>query len=256
MKARLILITVLTALCGNAFAQDIIHTLDGRSIEAKILEISEDDILYKAFDNIEGPDYRMAVNRVARIVFENGKEQVFAPATLFSQSPYVYDIYGPYGPLEYRGGHFYDRRGRLYEEQLRDYMGVSLYGSDYLKARNQLGGGICLTFTGAGILAASVIGGAFQADFNARTAHMNANSVFFGHDMSHSSGGEMTPYILGGIVGAACLGVGIPLWVKGNKKMNAIADDYNRRYGNKAYGSAATLNLGPTGNGVGLALKF
>lgn len=253
MKARLILITVLTALCGNAFAQDIIHTLDGRSIEAKILEISEEDILYKAFDNVDGPDYRMSVNRIARIVFENGKEQVFAPATLFSQNPYVYDFYGP---LEYRRGHFYDHRGRLYEEQLRDYLGVSLYGSDYLKARNQLGGGICLTFSGAGILAASVIGGAFQADFNARTARMRANSAFFGHESPYSSSGEMTLYIVGGIVGAACLGVGIPLWVKGNKKMNAIADDYNRRYGNKAYGSTATLNLGATGNGVGLALKF
>lgn len=254
MKARLILITVLTALCGNAFAQDIIHTLDGRSIEAKILEISDDDILYKAFDHVEGPDYRMSVNRVARIVFENGKEQTFAPATLFSQSPYVYDFYSPYGPLEYRHGHFYDHRGRLYEEQLRDYLGVSLYGSDYLKARNQLMGGMWLTFSGAGILAASIIGGAFQADFNAKTARLHSNAAFF-HD-TYSSGGEMTLYILGGIAGAACLGVGIPLWVKGNRKMNVLVDDYNQRYGRKAYGSAATLNLGATESGVGLALKF
>ena len=35
MKARMILICVLLGLCGNAFAQDIIHTIDGRSIEAK-----------------------------------------------------------------------------------------------------------------------------------------------------------------------------------------------------------------------------
>ena len=251
MKARLILCTVLTALCGNAFAQDIIHTLDGRSIEAKVLEISDDDILYKAFDHIDGPDYRMSVNRIARIVFENGKEQVFAPATLIAQSPYVYDIYGP---LEYRRGHFYDRHGRLYEDQLRDYLGVSLYGSDYLKAQNQLTGGMWLTFGGTALLASAIIGGAFQADFNATSARMHANSAFF--DSPYSSSGEMTLYIIGGIAGAACIGVGIPLWVKGGRKMNAIADDYNQRYGRNTFGSTATLNLGTTENGVGLALKF
>ena len=31
MKARLILICALLGLCGNAFAQGIIHTIDGRS---------------------------------------------------------------------------------------------------------------------------------------------------------------------------------------------------------------------------------
>ena len=60
MKARLILICALSGLCGHAFVQDIIHTIDGRSIEAKILEINDDDILYKTFDNQDGPDYRNA----------------------------------------------------------------------------------------------------------------------------------------------------------------------------------------------------
>lgn len=97
MKARLILICALMALCGNAFAQDIIHTIDGRSIEAKVLEINDDDILYKTFDNLEGPDYRMSVTRVACIVFQNGTEKSFAPSTILVPSPYAYDHYGPYG---------------------------------------------------------------------------------------------------------------------------------------------------------------
>ena len=99
MKAKLILICVLSGLCGNAFAQDIIHTIDGRSIEAKVLEINDDDILYKTFDNQDGPDYRMSVGRVARIVFQNGTEKSFAPSTLLVPSPYVHDPYGYYGPL-------------------------------------------------------------------------------------------------------------------------------------------------------------
>ena len=63
-------------------------------------------------------------------------------------------------------------------------------------------------------------------------------------------------YIAEGIAGAACLGTGITLWTKGNKKLNAIADDYNQRYGGKAYGSGTSLSIGTTGNGMGLALNF
>ena len=63
-------------------------------------------------------------------------------------------------------------------------------------------------------------------------------------------------YDAGGITGAACLGVGIPLWIKGNRKLNAIADDYNQRYGRNAYGYKSSLSVGPTGNGIGLALNF
>ena len=58
------------------------------------------------------------------------------------------------------------------------------------------------------------------------------------------------------LTGAAALGAGIPLWIKGNKKLNAIADDYNQRYGGKAYGYSPSLSVGTTGNGIGLALNF
>ena len=70
----------------------------------------------------------------------------------------------------------------------------------------------------------------------------------------HSSMGAL--YVAGGIAGAACLGAGIPLWIKGNRKLNAIADDYNQRYGRNAYGYKSSLSVGATGNGVGLALNF
>ena len=251
MKAKVILVCALTVLCGSAFAQDIIHTIDGRSIEAKILEISDEDILYKTFDNQDGPDYRMSVSRVLRIVFQNGTEKSFAPPSLLVPSPYAFDAYGPYGPLEYRWGHYYDRRGRLYADQLRDYLGVSLYGSDYLKAERQLTWGFVLTLTGVPILVGSLVAGCSNAEYN---RHVSAMNMPF--HMQQSAIGSPAPYIVAGLVGAACLGVGIPLWVKGDRKLNVIADDYNQRYGSKNYGYRPSLNLGSTGNGIGLALNF
>ena len=125
-KTRLLLIGLLMAICAEGFAQDIIYTLDSRRIEAKVLEITDDDIRYKTFDNLEGPDYRMSLDRVVRIVFENGTEKVFSQVPLFVPNPYEgigpYGSYGPYGPLSFHWGYYYDRRGRVYEEQLRDYL--------------------------------------------------------------------------------------------------------------------------------------
>ena len=253
MKAKLILTCVLVALCGNAFAQDIIRTIDGRSIEAKVLEINDNDIIYKTFDNPDGPDYRLPTSRVTRIVFQNGTEQTFAPSSILFPSPYSYDPYGPYGPLEYRWGHYYDRHGRLYGEQLRDYLGVSLYGSEYLKASSQYQWGLWLTLGGAALLLSSVSFNAMMSDYDRSAASMNMPSSWQEED-SHSSMGAY--FAAEGLIGAACIGVGIPLWVKGNRKLNAIADDYNQRYGRNAYGHASSLSIGSTANGVGLALNF
>ena len=245
MKAKLILFCALMSLCGNAFAQDIIHTIDGRSIEAKVLEINDDDILYKTFDNLDGPNYRMSVSRVASIVFQNGTERAFAPSTILVPSPYSSGRYGPDGPLEYRRGHYYDRHGRVYADQLRDYLGVSIYGSDYVKAKSQYSWGSYLTVTGTMLVAFSAIGGGASAGSSAWAQR---------HGLDAKGGGTLFIGTL--VTGAAALGVGIPLWIKGNRKMNAIADDYNRRYGGGAYGYNPSLSFGGTGNGVGLALKF
>ncbi len=64
--------TVLTAA-----AQDIIHTKDGKTIEAKVLEISDEFVSYKMFNNLEGPVFKIASNKVFKIVFENGTEHSF-----------------------------------------------------------------------------------------------------------------------------------------------------------------------------------
>ena len=248
MRTRIILTCVMAVLCGNAFAQDIIHTLDNPPIEAKVLEISDSHIVYKTFDNLDGPDYIIPVDRVARIVFENGTERIFAPSTIFSTGPYAYDYYEPYGPIDYRWGHFYDRRGRLYAEDMRNYLGVSIYGSEYLKAHSQYQWGTWLTLGGAAVLISSVIGGAMLSDFN---------SSMDGHGMDgFDTSGESAMYIIGGIAGAACVGAGIPLWIKGNNRLNAIADDYNRTYGRGGYGYSPSLNIGSTGSGIGLAYRF
>ena len=91
-----------------SMAQDIIHTYDSAPIKAKVLEIGDDYMYYKTWDNPEGPLYNMSLSRVLKIVFENGTTKTFAPV-----SPYITP--GPYGtyPLDYRWGHYYGPYGRI-----------------------------------------------------------------------------------------------------------------------------------------------
>lgn len=255
MKAKIFLTSILLAICAEALAQDIIHTTDRRTIEAKVLEITDEQIIYKTFDNLEGPDYRMSIDRVERIVFENGTEKTFSPAAILVPGPYAYDYYDLYGPLEYRWGNYYDRYGRICSDRLYDYLGVSMYGSKYRKAQNQLQWGLWLTMGGAALLTTGIVCGAMQADYNRGVAQMRGNYSSYGIRGNDSSAMEAV-YIATGIAGAASLGAGITLLVKGNRKMNEIADDYNQRYGHAAHGSKTSLNVGTTANGIGLALNF
>lgn len=252
-KAMLAVALAGLVFAGRASAQDIIHTVDMRPIEAKVLEISEDYIWYKTFDNLTGPDYKLSVSRVTKIVFENGTVRLFATDPLFGlQSPHAYDDFGPYGPIDYRWGRYYDRRGLLISsEQIADYIGISLYGSEYMKAKSQYTWGMCLTTGGAACIAGAIIGGAMNAEFNRFAAGVEAD---MGLGRGLFSDGWI--YVAGGVAGAALLGVGIPLWIKGNRSLYKIADDYNRNYGRGRLGYEPSLELGLTGNGIGLTFRF
>ncbi len=255
MSRKIFVMLLLALFAGRVYAQDVIHTIDTKPIQAKVIEIGDDYIWYKTYDNPDGPDYKMSVSRVTKIVFENGTVKSFAPESLFGyRSPYVYDYYdGPYGPLEYRWGHYYDRRGRLYGQNLADYIGVSLYGSDYMKAKSQYFWGLSLTAVGATLLTGALIGGAMYSDYSNSVAEIQSSMGEYGSSVGSSSGSS---FVVTGLAGAACLGAGIPLWIKGNRGLNKIADDYNRNYGRDKLGSAPSVAVGPTTGGVGLALNF
>lgn len=60
-----------------AFSQDTVYTLDGEVIEVKVIEIGRKEIKYKKFDNPNGPDYRMYIDDINRIVYESGSVDQF-----------------------------------------------------------------------------------------------------------------------------------------------------------------------------------
>lgn len=171
------------------------------------------------------------------------KVKAFAPVP-----PYMAP--GPYGtyPLDYRRGHYYGPYGRIPREHIADFIGYSLYGSEYMKASSRYTWGIYLTGAGLAGLVVTVAAHIAYADMNDFTSE---------HGMSGAGSGAGAGVAVGYIGSVACIGAGIPLWVKGSNGLRRIADDYNRTYVNPAgNGGTPNLSLGATRSGIGLAFNF
>jgi len=86
---RTILLTAF--MCFSAafcHAQDSIFLRNKTVIPAKVLEIGEANIIYKKANNPSGPDYKVSVNNVKSIVFENGAVEEFNRRVPHPPRPY------------------------------------------------------------------------------------------------------------------------------------------------------------------------
>ena len=222
-------------------AQDIIHTYDSAPIKADIQHIDDDYIHYKTWDNLDGPLYTMSLTRVEKVVFKNGTIRII-PQTNQTIVPSGYSTI----PEGYRRGKYYETHGTVSSQQVYDYIGYSLYGGEYMKARNQYTWGMSLTCIGVGGLLITIASHVASIRMNDFT------SMHHGVSAGNAHAGAIAGYI----ASAGCIGAGIPLWVKGNRGLRRIADDYNLKHGNPQQESSANLSLGTTCSGIGLAFNF
>ena len=91
MKKVLLVLIAIVGFGITANAQDVIVTKEGTKINSKVIEVNENDIRYKLFDNPSGPTYFMKKSEIASILYENGNVDVFKiplPQTYFN--PYQY----------------------------------------------------------------------------------------------------------------------------------------------------------------------
>lgn len=58
--------------CSNLFAQDTIFTVEPTPLLVRVLEISKIEVKYKIFYNPDGVIYKIANDKVKKIVYENG----------------------------------------------------------------------------------------------------------------------------------------------------------------------------------------
>ena len=65
----------LCSLSAGAFAQDTIFTNTSQTLLVRVLEISKTEVTYKNFYNPDGIIRNISNEQVARIIYENGKEE-------------------------------------------------------------------------------------------------------------------------------------------------------------------------------------
>lgn len=77
MKEILIMCTLLFAGISQALPQDILLMKNGDEIETKIIEIGINEIKYKKYSHLDGPNHVCLKSDVFMIKYENGSKDVF-----------------------------------------------------------------------------------------------------------------------------------------------------------------------------------
>ncbi len=193
-------------------------------------EVSDNYIYYRLYGNPEGPVCSTATFNVFKIIYANGEEQILTGG-MYGERMFLDEnmralLGGQPVKMRYDSGNLYLGSRSRYGAMQADYVAFNLYGDEYYAARRCRKWGNGLTWAGGIALLA---GFTFWAS-------------------SELEGGAVIA-----AAGAACLGAGIPLLVRGNRKLKGIAADYNSRYSD---GRSAELTFGSCPNGVGFALKF
>jgi hypothetical protein len=74
---KFILTTIFCLTAFFAFSQDLIVFKTGEETTAKVLEITNDEVLYKLTDNLEGPQRRANQKDILFVKYANGKKEMF-----------------------------------------------------------------------------------------------------------------------------------------------------------------------------------
>ena len=78
---RILFVLTLAAACisfsAETSAQDLITKKDGNEIKAKVLEIDDENVRYRLFDEPEGVIYTVRKNDILVIEYQNGRKEIF-----------------------------------------------------------------------------------------------------------------------------------------------------------------------------------
>ena len=113
------------SMSSSAYAQDIIRTKAGKDIAAKVLEISDEEVSYKLYDNQDGPTIRISTEKLYKIFFENGSEYAFVEEVFSHNLP----ADAPLGDLVADGNNVYI----MMDDPTNSFSEKDKYIRDYLR---------------------------------------------------------------------------------------------------------------------------
>lgn len=77
MKRIYLLFLIFCSIISNLSAQDLLTLKTGEDIQVKIFEINKTSVIYRRFDNLDGPIYTVDKNEVLIIRYANGTKDIF-----------------------------------------------------------------------------------------------------------------------------------------------------------------------------------
>lgn len=233
-------------------AQDIVVTVDSKSIKTKVLEINDQEIKYKDFENLEGPTYVMKRTEIHMIVYQNGKVENFEPLlynqnenydnTYYDNQPNSDTNYTAYIPTILS----YEQLMNMYDDEKLNYLSTLNETSIYEKFNF----GQQLTQNGKQMKSAgitlSILGGVMYVLGNYAFGNNTPEGrIFTNAGIASFSAGQ------------AFVIVSIPFSAVGGGFKYAAEKMYRDYTLGKSYTTIQPqLNFGLTQNGVGLSLKF
>ena len=74
------ILLIILCICSSSIikAQDTLSTRSGENIIAKVLEVTTNEVKYKKFDNLNGPDMIILKSDLLQIRYENGTKDDFS----------------------------------------------------------------------------------------------------------------------------------------------------------------------------------
>lgn len=258
MKKSLTLL-LLVILSSLSFAQDIIITKDKERIQAKIMEVSQDEIKYKKFTYQDGPIFSIDIDEVVTVAYENGEVEVYDEETIEEKNEIIQAKAEALRKQEAMYGTFVkeDDFYYLYDRDKTTKMDKKAYlefiqnncpeayrnyqkGNKLWKAGlGMLGSGLGMTLLVGTPLYVVGVSKMVNYDYGHRQYNVGVNCTVAGSVFLS--------------VGSLTTAGSIPLLVVGGIKRNNSHEVYNDHCKNPQY---LSFSVNAKANGVGLALNF
>ncbi len=241
------------------FAQDVIITKDKEQIQAKILEVSKDEIKYKKFTYQDGPIFSIDIDEVVTVAYENGEVEIYDEENIEKKNEMVQAkaealrkqeaLYGTF--IKEDDVYYLCDRDKTTKMDQKAY--IQFIQDNCPEAYRSYQKGNKLWKAGLGMLG----GGLGMTLLLGTPLYVVGISKMVNYDYDH------TQYNVGvgcGVAGSVFLTVGslatagsIPLLVVGGIKRNNSYEVYNDHCKNPQY---LSFSINAKANGVGLALNF
>lgn len=244
MKKTLFLIfSLLLGILVNA--QDIILKKDGNEIKAKVLEITDQFIKYKDFDFQEGPMRNIKIVDVFMIKYKNGQKEIFSNNLATKTEKQGKDINQNEAATVQNPNHNNSLEKEFSMIGDNDKMMLEFFKKNYYTGYyNDFNSAYRQRNTGISLLVPGIIFSCWGLLFtNYGSLILNGNLV-------------ATGYIFF-VTGQGLIIASIPVSASAGRRKASIKEDFMRtELGYKDYGYKPSLNVGFTGNGLGISLNF